>query len=171
MTPKAFFTLSAGASLVIVASLWSSPADAQVGGAPVQKASCPPSPHMYDDDPFWGSGPYPYSAAYLNGECRSARVRVIATPTQADVYVDGFYAGLVDDFNGVLQQLPITPGDHAITLYFEGFRTLTQHIVVTSDSTVKLQLTMDKLGPDEVSELPPPAALPRGRTAAVPDVW
>jgi hypothetical protein len=170
MTQKTLFGSLAGVSLVVAATLWPSPVGAQVRPDSVQPANCAPSPFVYDDDPFWGSGPYPYSAAYLNGECLSAGVRVIATPTQADVYVDGFYAGLVDDFDGALQRLPITPGDHAITLFLEGYRTVTRHILVTTDSSFTLQLTMDKLGPDEVSELPPPAALPLGLAAAVPPV-
>jgi hypothetical protein len=156
MSRKTFFTLLTGASLVIAAPVWSSAVNAQVVPARVQTASCAPSPFLFDDDPFWGPGPYPYSAAYPDGACLSGRVRVLATPTEADVYVDGFYAGLVDDFDGALQRLPITPGDHAITLYLEGYRTVTRHIAVTADSTVTLQITMENVRPGEVSKLPPP---------------
>jgi hypothetical protein len=155
MSKKMFFTLFIGASLVIAAPLWSSEADAQVLQGRVRTASCAPSPFLYDDDPFWGPGPYPYSAAYPDGACLSGKVRVLATPEEAAVYVDGFYAGLVDDFDGALQRLPITPGDHAITLYLEGYRTVTRHISVAPDASVKLRLRMDKLGPDQTSELPP----------------
>jgi hypothetical protein len=36
------------------------------------------------------------------------------------VYVDGFYPGIVDDFNGVVfQALPLTPGGHTIILYLK----------------------------------------------------
>jgi PEGA domain len=160
MTKKTLFGSLAGASLVIAATLWPSPAGAQVRPEPVQPANCAPSPFVYDDDPFWGPGPYPYSAAYLNGQCLSASVRVLATPVEANVYVDGFYAGLVDDFDGALQRLPVTPGDHAITLYLEGYGTVTKHVVASPDSPSQLQLTMDKLGPDDVSEPPPQAVRP-----------
>jgi len=144
-----------GASMVIAAGFWPSRAEAQAP-APIPTEHCAPSPFVHDDDPFWGAGPYPYSAASLNGECLSARVRVLATPIEANVYVDGFYAGVVDDFDGVLQQLPISPGDHAITLFLEGYRTVTKHVVAMADSSSELRLTMDELGPDGVSE-PPPA--------------
>jgi hypothetical protein len=161
MSKKKCLTLLIGVSLVL-AALWPSPADAQEARGRVQTARCAPSPFLFDDDPFWGSGPYPYSAAYPNGACLSGTVRVLATPAQAAVYVDGFYAGLVDDFDGELQRLPIAPGDHAITVYLEGYRTVTRHVSVAADSTFSLRLRMDKLGPDQTSALPPPAALPHG---------
>jgi hypothetical protein len=44
--------------------------------------------------------------------------------------VDGFYAGIVDDFNGVFQSLPLTPGGHTVVLYVEGG---------VSDGTAQLQ--------------------------------
>ena len=77
-----------------------------------------------------------------------------------DVYIDGFFAGFVNDFDGVLQYLPATPGDHAITLYKEGYRTITRHVVVTSDATATLRLKMDRLEQDRTSE-PPPAPVLR----------
>lgn len=97
-----------------------------------------------------------YSEAYPESAGLTASVRILATPTRADVYVDGFFAGFVDDFNGVLHGLPMTPGRHAITLYMEGYRTITQNIVVAAHSAAKLPLSMEKLGPDEISALPPP---------------
>lgn len=115
---------------------------------------------MYDDDSFVGPGPYPYSAAYPDGACLTGKVRVLATPKRADVYVDGFFAGFVDDFDGALQSLPTTPGIHAITLYFEGYRTITRDIFVTSHATMTVRLEMDRLEPDQASE-PPPAPMLR----------
>jgi PEGA domain len=99
-----------------------------------------------------------YSAAYPDGARLSGKIRVLATPKRADVYVDGFFAGFVDDFDGALQGLPATPGDHAVTLFLEGYRTVTRHIVVTSHATLKVRLEMDKLEPDQTSEPPPPPA-------------
>jgi hypothetical protein len=99
-----------------------------------------------------------YSTAYPDGARLSGRIRVLATPKRADVYVDGFFAGFVDDFDGALQGLPATPGGHAITLYLEGYRTITRHILVTSHATVKVRLQMDRLSPDQTSEPPPPPA-------------
>ena len=69
-------------------------------------------------DPFWGYYPYagyPYVAGRSYGD-----VRTQVTPKDAEVYVDGFYAGVVRDFDGTFKRLHLTPGGHAITLYLEG---------------------------------------------------
>ena len=84
------------------------------------------------------------------------------TPKQAEVYVDGYYAGLADDFDGVFKHLHTTPGGHAITLYLEGYRTVTQNIYVPPDTTFKLRDTMERLAAGEASEQPPLPARPLG---------
>ena len=147
-----------GATL-IAAAVWPLSAGAQERAAPVATADCAPRVVVDDDGRFSEPGPYPYSAAYPNPACLTGRVQVLATPKQADVYVDGFFAGFVNDFDGTLQYLPATPGDHAITLYKEGYRTITRHVVVTSESTATLRLSMDRLPPDQTSELPPAAVV------------
>ena len=87
-------------------------------------------------------------------------MRVLATPKQAEVYVDGYYAGVVGDFDGYFHRLHTTPGGHSITLHLEGYRTVTQNIYVRPESSFKLQLTMDKLRPGEASDPPPLPAHP-----------
>jgi len=74
------------------------------------------------------------------------------TPKQTEVYVDGYYAGVADDFDGVFQRLYTSPGGHAVTLRLNGYRTITRNIYVRPDSTYKLRETMEKLAPGEVSE-------------------
>jgi PEGA domain len=146
--------------LVVAATLWPSPVNAQMRrGRVFVVGRYAYSPFLYD--PFWG--PYPYYGAYVVGASPVGDVRVLATPKQAQVYVDGFYAGIVDDFDGALQRLRTTPGGHAITLHLEGYRTITENIYVTPGSTFKLQLTMDKLAPGEPSEPPPAPARSLGR--------
>ena len=68
--------------------------------------------------PWWGPGLYQYPYFPVYG--LHANVRVLATPKEAAVYVDGFYAGVVDDFDGVFQSLPLPSGGHDITLYYPG---------------------------------------------------
>lgn len=103
-------------------------------------------------DPFWG-GYYPYGVYPYVVRSATATVRVEAVPKQAEVFIDGYFAGAAG-------KLRTTPGGHAITLYLPGYRTVTQNIYVAPDATYKMQDTMDKLGPGEVSAPPPvPAAL------------
>src|SRR5579871_6027725 len=62
--------------------------------------------------PWWQRPVYPYP--YFPLYAPSAQVRVMVTPKNAGVYVDGFYAGIVDDFNGFFQRLTLAPGGHEI---------------------------------------------------------
>lgn len=107
--------------------------------------------------PWWGPGVYPYWYEPMYGV--RASVRVLATPKEATVYVDGFYAGIVDDFDGFFQSLPLPPGGHEITLYDPGYRTVSQRVYVSPSSTFKLRQTMERLPAGVVSE-PPPVAPP-----------
>jgi hypothetical protein len=104
------------------------------------------------------SASYPENGSSRLGQSRGHARRAATLCARIVANVDGFFASFVDDFDGALQGLPATPGDHAITLYLEGYRTVTRHVVVTSHATVKVRLEMDKLEPDQRSEPPPPPA-------------
>jgi hypothetical protein len=99
---------------------------------------------------------YPYPYPY-GGYARSlASVRVLVTPKEAQVYVDGYYAGIVDDFDGLFQRLHVPAGEHEFVLYLDGYRTVHQKVYLTPDATYKLRYTMEKNLAGEASE-PPPA--------------
>ena len=109
-------------------------------------------------DPFWGYYPYagyPYVAGRSYGD-----VRAQITPHEARVYVDGFYAGVASDFDGVFKRLHLTPGGHSITFYLEGYRTVTRNVYVRPDATLKLNDTMERLSAGQTST-PPPAPTER----------
>jgi PEGA domain len=168
MRRKTVVALLTGALVVVGATLWPSSASAQGRrGRVVVSGGFVYSSFFYD--PFWGPYPYFYGyGAYPTGGRASGDVRVLATPKQAEVYVDGFYAGVVDDFDGAFHHLHTTPGGHAITLHLEGYRTVTQNVYVTPTDTFKLQVSMDKLQPGETSTPPPIPARSLGRGAARP---
>jgi PEGA domain-containing protein len=79
------------------------------------------------------------------------------------VYVDGYYAGQAEDFDGVFKKLHVSPGGHAVTLYEPGFRTTTQEVYVRPDSTFKMNVTMEPLANGEVSAPVPVPARPSRR--------
>jgi hypothetical protein len=118
----------------------------------------------YFYDPFFGPYPwwmrdrypYPYFPIFYN---QRADVRLAVTPDTAAVYVDGFYAGVVDDFDGVFQSLPLTPGGHTIELYEEGYRTVRRALYLSPASTFKLREVMERL-PAGVASEPPKLAPP-----------
>jgi hypothetical protein len=41
-------------------------------------------------------------------------------PRETEVFVDGYFAGRVDDFDGRFQRLHIQPGEHELTLCLDG---------------------------------------------------
>ena len=126
-------------------------------------------------DPFWGPY-YPYGYAYPYGygypdspyaysPTDAGSVKTEVTPKVTEVFVDGYYAGVADDFNGTFQRLHAATGGHALTLHLEGYRTVTENVYVRPDSTVKVTETMEKLAPGEVSEPVPSPAPPDGGSA------
>jgi hypothetical protein len=109
---------------------------------------------------IWYPAPYPPPYYRYNVDL-IASVRLEVTPKEAEVFVDGYYAGIVDDFDGFFQRLHTTPGQHDITLYRDGYRTATQHLYLTADGTFRIKYTMERLAPGEVAEarpVPPPVA-------------
>jgi len=84
--------------------------------------------------PWWPEGYYRYW--YVPVFDVRAVLRLKATPDDAAVYVDGFYAGLVDDFDGVFQGLPLPPGGHRLRIYRPGYRAHGQNIYLGVGSDV-----------------------------------
>jgi hypothetical protein len=109
-------------------------------------------------DPFWGPW-YPYAYAYPIPGSRNAAIRTDVTPKQAEVFVDGYFAGDAGDFDGAFNHLSVLPGGHQVTFHLDGFRTITQDVYVRPDSTFKMNARMERLGRGETSApVPAPAA-------------
>ena len=136
------------------------------------------SPYFYD--PFWYAPwfgmqwgyPPPYPGPYLAPD---ASLKLEVKPNQAEVYVDGFYAGIVDDFDGTFQRLHVAPGEHELELYLDGYRPAKQKILLNADKTFKVKYTLEKLGAGEQAEPrptppnPPPA--PQGAAPMPPEYY
>jgi hypothetical protein len=121
----------------------------------------------------WGPYPYPspYPYRYYNVD-PGAAMRIEVTPREAEVYLDGYYAGIVDDFNSAFQRLRARPGQHEIVLYLDGYRTVHQKLYLTPKNTIKLKYAMERLGageqPEARPEAPPPPPLPPPPQAGQP---
>ena len=60
----------------------------------------------------------PYAYPYYGGFYDLALlVRLQVTPREAEVYIDGYYAGNVDNFDGTFQRLSLEPGEHELQLF------------------------------------------------------
>ena len=91
-----------------------------------------------------------YAGAYDGGS--SARIQV--TPRNTEVYVDGYLAGTVDDFDGFAQRLRVEPGEHLIELYLDGHRTISQSIYQPGE-TYHLRHVMEPLASGEAAPAKP----------------
>jgi hypothetical protein len=96
--------------------------------------------------------PYPYSYGYDNV---SGLLRIEVDRKDAEVYIDGYYAGIVDDFDGMFQKLRLPSGGHDVTIYRDGLRAFTQHVYLAPDSTFIIKHKMEPLGPGEIAEARP----------------
>jgi hypothetical protein len=66
-------------------------------------------------------------------------VRLEVRPREAAVYVDGYYAGIVDDFDGVFQRLTLEAGPHRIEIELPGFETRGFDVMVDPTRTVDVR--------------------------------
>ncbi|MGH9144130.1 MAG: PEGA domain-containing protein [Vicinamibacterales bacterium] len=119
------------------------------------------SPYYYDPfffaDPWYGGYQYPirpYGYGYRFAEA-DASVRLEVTPKEAEVFVDGYYAGVVDDFDGTFQRLHVPPGEHEIELWLDGYRTVRQKVYLTPDNTFKVKYQMERLASGQAPEPKP----------------
>jgi hypothetical protein len=114
--------------------------------------------------------PLPYPAGY--GYVPESDLRIEVTPKDASVYVDGYFAGLVDEFDGTFQRLHVTPGQHEITIYLQGYRTIREKLYLSPRGSRKIERTMERLAPGESSEPVPepvePPMPPAGPPPAMP---
>jgi hypothetical protein len=66
-------------------------------------------------------------------------VRITDAPRDAQVFADGNYAGIVDDFDGVLQHLNLEPGPHRIEIHTPGAGAVSFDVVVQPGRTITLR--------------------------------
>jgi len=114
---------------------------------------------------------YPYAYGYPYGygypyHGAAADIRTEITPKNAEVYVDGYFAGRATDFDGAFQALHVVPGGHAISIRLDGFRTLTEDVYVRPDSTFKMKATLQPLAAGEASAPVPTPSAPTGHASA-----
>jgi hypothetical protein len=85
-----------------------------------------------------GAAPPPFDIAGPPGD-----VKFDVTPKDAEIYLDGFYAGIVNDFNGS-QHLRVAAGLHHIQLKMAGYKPIEADLSVVSDQTITYRATMNK---------------------------
>jgi hypothetical protein len=111
--------------------------------------------------PYYGYG-YPYYGPGFYDTSTSVRLQVM--PKDAEVYVDGYFAGKVDNFDGTFQRLRLAPGDHEIQLFMPGHRSFSQRVYLQPGGSFRVQHAMEPLGAGE-PEPARPVAAPRSSQA------
>lgn len=98
--------------------------------------------------PFgWWGGPYLYAVPV--GERVGVRLEV--APQETEVFVDGYYAGQVDKFDGFLQRLNVTPGEHVIELYLDGHQIAREKLYASPGTSYKIRHDMLPLAEGEAA--------------------
>jgi hypothetical protein len=87
----------------------------------------------YDPWYYGGSGYFPQ---YYYGDTYTGALRLKVKPRDASVFVDGYYSGRVDDFDGMFQRLRIETGPHRIEIRAEGYEPLTFEVRILPDRTI-----------------------------------
>lgn len=90
----------------------------------------------------WAGGYGNWAGGYGYGAYTGPRgwsiggVRLKVEPKDAEVYVDGYYAGIVDDFDGIWQQLRLDDGGHRIEVRAPGLTPLTFDVMIQPGRTI-----------------------------------
>jgi len=97
--------------------------------------------------PYGHFGNYGYGYPHAHGGYSPWRssgydiggVRLKIRPRDAQVFVDGYYAGLVDDFDGTFQALRLEAGGHKIEIHLPGYEDLELDVHVQPGRTITLE--------------------------------
>jgi hypothetical protein len=79
-----------------------------------------------------GGGGYATSQSYRD----SGSLRLKINPRQAQIYIDGYYVGVVDNFDGAFQKLGVEAGSHKVELKADGYEPIQFEVLITPGETV-----------------------------------
>ncbi|MGE3518546.1 MAG: PEGA domain-containing protein [Vicinamibacterales bacterium] len=101
-------------------------------------------------DPWLYSG-YGYGGGYYGGGygggsyAYSGKLKLKVKPRDAEVYVDGYYAGAVDNYDGVFQTLKLEPGPHRVEVRLDGYEPLQFEVNIQPDQKVTYKGSMRRV--------------------------
>jgi len=93
-----------------------------------------------------------HTPAFFDDE---SSLQLQVTPRETEIFVDGYLAGRVDDFDGRFQRLHVQAGEHELTLYLDGHRKVTQTIQVRPRASFRIRYAMTPLAAGETPEARP----------------
>lgn len=112
-----------------------------------------PGPSHYWGPFGWYYGWWGPPAVYVAPVGERVGVRLEVKPVETEVYVDGYRAGTVDEFDGFFQRLNVAPGPHVLELYLEGHQIVREELHASPGTSYKIRHEMSPLA---AGESPPP---------------
>jgi hypothetical protein len=73
------------------------------------------------------------------------KIRIVASPKTAKVYIDDALVGIVDEFDGLSDHLELPKGRHVITVRAEGYVTAVRDVNVAGGRTSTVRLSLRKV--------------------------
>jgi len=109
--------------------------------------------YLYYDPFFGGYGDYGYVAGGGGGGGYSVSqsyrdngsLRLKINPKQAQIYIDGYFVGVVDSYDGAFQKLGLEGGGHKVELKADGYEPLQFEVLVTPGETVTYKGEMKRI--------------------------
>jgi len=98
---------------------------------------------FYTDPWYGGSGSLSGSSSAVSSDDATLRLKI--KPSNAEVFVDGYFVGPVNDFDGMFQRLHIESGAHRIEVRAPGYETLDIDVRLTSGKTTVYQGELKKI--------------------------
>ena len=95
--------------------------------------------HGYPYYPY-GYTSYGYGQSYADPYMGSLRLKV--KPRDAEVFVDGYYVGLVDHFDGFAQRLRLEEGTYQIEIRHPAYLLIDLDVLITAGETVTFEEQM-----------------------------
>jgi PEGA domain len=83
-------------------------------------------------------------SARLPTKDATGELKIAATPSRAAVFVDGQYAGHVDEFNGVGKAMLLTPGQHRLRIAIPGYLPFDTMVDLRPQQKLKIQTDLVK---------------------------
>lgn len=88
--------------------------------------------------------PYPPDDGPAEHQDATGAVRVRVKPSNGNVYLDGTFMGVVDQFDGLTDHLAVPVGHHELEIRADGYETLTLPVDVQPDKTVTVRGSLSK---------------------------
>lgn len=95
---------------------------------------------------MWGTaGLGPFPGVWGTTTFDTGGVRLKVRPRDAQVFVNGYYAGIVDDFDGLFQSLQLAPGGYKLEIRMPGYEPFALDVHIQPDRTMTVKETLRAL--------------------------